>query len=78
MNKQTGEREHIGECPKEFNYFNQTMYGIDYWDLICAPKHGRYLVEMYSRVGKWMVRFGDGLCVLLRANGFSCYRAVNV
>eukprot|EP00957_Ditylum_brightwellii_P031118 2357638-Ditylum_brightwellii.AAC.1 len=32
---------------------------------------------MYGRVGKWMVRFGDGLCNLLRANGFSCYRAVN-
>eukprot|EP00957_Ditylum_brightwellii_P011996 905182-Ditylum_brightwellii.AAC.1 len=43
-----------------------------------APKHGRYLVEMYNCVGKWTVRFGDGLCDLLLANGFSCYCAVNV
>eukprot|EP00957_Ditylum_brightwellii_P168804 12848246-Ditylum_brightwellii.AAC.1 len=34
MNKQTGEREHIGECPKTLNYFNQTMYGVNCWDLI--------------------------------------------
>eukprot|EP00957_Ditylum_brightwellii_P048546 3683800-Ditylum_brightwellii.AAC.1 len=54
------------------------MYGIDCWDLIRTPKHSRYLVEMYGRVGKWTVRFGDGLCDLLQANGFSCYRAVNI
>eukprot|EP00957_Ditylum_brightwellii_P092538 7046955-Ditylum_brightwellii.AAC.1 len=53
MNKQTGEKEHIGECPKALNYFNQAMYSVDCWDLIHAPKHGRYSVEMYSRVGKW-------------------------
>eukprot|EP00957_Ditylum_brightwellii_P133859 10206900-Ditylum_brightwellii.AAC.1 len=40
MNKQTGEREHIGECSKALSYFNQTIYGIGCWDLICAPKHG--------------------------------------
>eukprot|EP00957_Ditylum_brightwellii_P170084 12946487-Ditylum_brightwellii.AAC.1 len=33
---------------------------------------------MYGHVGKWMVRFGDSLCDLLWANGFSCYCAVNV
>eukprot|EP00957_Ditylum_brightwellii_P001397 109614-Ditylum_brightwellii.AAC.1 len=54
------------------------MYGIDCWDLICAPKHGRYLVEMYGHGGKWTVQFGDGLCDLLQANEFSCYHAVNV
>eukprot|EP00957_Ditylum_brightwellii_P056438 4277763-Ditylum_brightwellii.AAC.1 len=54
------------------------MYDVDCWDLICAPKHGRYLVEMYGCVGKWTVQFGDGLCDLLRANGFFCYRAVSV
>eukprot|EP00957_Ditylum_brightwellii_P042748 3237017-Ditylum_brightwellii.AAC.1 len=54
------------------------MYGIDCWDLIHAPKHGRYLVEMYGHVGKWTVWFGDSLCDLLGAYGFSCYRAVNV
>eukprot|EP00957_Ditylum_brightwellii_P030022 2272280-Ditylum_brightwellii.AAC.1 len=75
MNKQTGEREHIGKCPKALNHFNQAMYGVDCWDLIRALKHGRYSVEMYGRVGKWTVRFGDGLCDLLQANGFSCYRA---
>eukprot|EP00957_Ditylum_brightwellii_P103672 7898492-Ditylum_brightwellii.AAC.1 len=75
MNKQTGEREHIGECPKALNHFNQTMYDVDCWDLVHAPKHGRYSVEMYGRVGKWTVWFGDSLCDLLRANGFSCYHA---
>eukprot|EP00957_Ditylum_brightwellii_P030513 2311045-Ditylum_brightwellii.AAC.1 len=55
MNKQTGEREHIGECSKLLNYFNQTMYGVDCWDLIHAPTHGRYSVEMYGCVGKWTV-----------------------
>eukprot|EP00957_Ditylum_brightwellii_P138645 10567346-Ditylum_brightwellii.AAC.1 len=53
------------------------MY-VDCWDLIRAPKHGRYSVEMYSHVGKWTVWFGDSLCDLLRANGFSCYSAVNI
>eukprot|EP00957_Ditylum_brightwellii_P056648 4293776-Ditylum_brightwellii.AAC.1 len=33
---------------------------------------------MYGRVGKWTVQFGDGLCDLLWAKGFSCYCAVNV
>eukprot|EP00957_Ditylum_brightwellii_P009489 715948-Ditylum_brightwellii.AAC.1 len=32
---------------------------------------------MYGRVGKWTVQFGEGLCDLLQANGFSSYRAVN-
>eukprot|EP00957_Ditylum_brightwellii_P155370 11827482-Ditylum_brightwellii.AAC.1 len=54
------------------------MYGINCWDLICAPKHGRYSVEMYDCVGKWTVWFGDSLCDLLQANGFSCYHAVNI
>eukprot|EP00957_Ditylum_brightwellii_P029360 2219347-Ditylum_brightwellii.AAC.1 len=54
------------------------MYDIHCWDLIRDPKHGRYLVEMYSHVGKWTVRFGDGLCDLLRDNGFFCYCAVDV
>eukprot|EP00957_Ditylum_brightwellii_P045437 3444771-Ditylum_brightwellii.AAC.1 len=54
------------------------MYGVDCWDLIHAPKHGRYSMEMYGRVGKWTVRFGDSLCDLLWANGVSCYHAVNI
>eukprot|EP00957_Ditylum_brightwellii_P141071 10747370-Ditylum_brightwellii.AAC.1 len=54
------------------------MHGVDCWDLIRSPKHSRYSVEMYGCVGKWMVRFGDSLCDLLQANGFSCYRATNV
>eukprot|EP00957_Ditylum_brightwellii_P204812 15340949-Ditylum_brightwellii.AAC.1 len=33
---------------------------------------------MYSCVGKWAMRFGDSLCNLLRAYGFSYYRAVNM
>eukprot|EP00957_Ditylum_brightwellii_P200621 15293563-Ditylum_brightwellii.AAC.1 len=54
------------------------MYGVDCLDLVCVPKHGRYLVEMYGHVGKWTLWFGDGLCDLLRANRFSCYCAVNI
>eukprot|EP00957_Ditylum_brightwellii_P037076 2807247-Ditylum_brightwellii.AAC.1 len=77
-NKQTGEGEHIGECLKALNYFNKTMDGMDCWDLICAPKHSRYSVEMYGHVGKWTVGFGDCLCYLLQANGFFCCRAVNI
>eukprot|EP00957_Ditylum_brightwellii_P100006 7621306-Ditylum_brightwellii.AAC.1 len=54
------------------------MYGVDCWDLFCAPKHDRYLVEMYGHVGKWTVQFGNGSCDLLWDIGFSCYHVVNV
>eukprot|EP00957_Ditylum_brightwellii_P178855 13623327-Ditylum_brightwellii.AAC.1 len=54
------------------------MYSTDCWDLIRAPKRGRYSVEMYGHVGEGTVWFGDSLCDLLWADGFSCYQAVNV
>eukprot|EP00957_Ditylum_brightwellii_P056102 4252687-Ditylum_brightwellii.AAC.1 len=53
MNKTTGVWETNGQCPKAFNEFNDTMYGVDCWDLIRAPKHGKYSIEMYRRQYKW-------------------------
>eukprot|EP00957_Ditylum_brightwellii_P153249 11663746-Ditylum_brightwellii.AAC.1 len=32
---------------------------------------------MYGRVGKWKVRFGDGLMDIQQANVFSTYRGVH-
>eukprot|EP00957_Ditylum_brightwellii_P090689 6907582-Ditylum_brightwellii.AAC.1 len=61
MNKQTGERELIGKCPKALNYFNDTMFAVDCWDLIQAPKQRKYSIDMYGCQGKWTVRIGDGL-----------------
>eukprot|EP00957_Ditylum_brightwellii_P071438 5430762-Ditylum_brightwellii.AAC.1 len=52
-NKQTGERELIGNCPTALNYFNGTVFAVDYWDLIQAPKHKKYFIEMYGCQGKW-------------------------
>eukprot|EP00957_Ditylum_brightwellii_P138449 10553151-Ditylum_brightwellii.AAC.1 len=33
---------------------------------------------MYGRVGKWTVRFGDGLMDMQQANAFSTYRGVHM
>eukprot|EP00957_Ditylum_brightwellii_P012790 966921-Ditylum_brightwellii.AAC.1 len=55
VNKQTSERQLIGQCPKALNVFNDTIFAVNYWDLIRAPKHGKYSIEMYGRVGKWTV-----------------------
>eukprot|EP00957_Ditylum_brightwellii_P112448 8572462-Ditylum_brightwellii.AAC.1 len=52
INKQTGERELIGNCPKALNYFNDTMFVVDCWDLVRAPKHRKYSIKMYGRQGK--------------------------
>eukprot|EP00957_Ditylum_brightwellii_P097388 7417392-Ditylum_brightwellii.AAC.1 len=49
MNKTIGVQETNGQCPKALNEFNDTMYGVDCWDLIHVPKHGKYLIEMYGR-----------------------------
>ena len=40
VNKQTGERQLIVQCPKALNVFNDTMFVVDCWNLIQAPKHG--------------------------------------
>eukprot|EP00957_Ditylum_brightwellii_P075437 5733371-Ditylum_brightwellii.AAC.1 len=56
MNKQTGERELIGNCFKVLNYFNGTMFAVDYWDLIQVPKRGKYSIKMYGCQDKWTVR----------------------
>eukprot|EP00957_Ditylum_brightwellii_P075806 5761338-Ditylum_brightwellii.AAC.1 len=45
--------ELFGNCPKALNYFNDTMFVVDYWDLIWAPKHGKYSIKMYGCQGKW-------------------------
>eukprot|EP00957_Ditylum_brightwellii_P082500 6272009-Ditylum_brightwellii.AAC.1 len=39
MNKTTGVQETNKQCPKALNEFNNTMHCVDFWDLICAPKH---------------------------------------
>eukprot|EP00957_Ditylum_brightwellii_P203154 15333452-Ditylum_brightwellii.AAC.1 len=77
MNKTTGVQETNGQCPKDLNEFNSTMYGVDCWILICAPKHGKYLIEMYRRQYKWAVRFGDGSADMLWSNVFSYYKSIN-
>eukprot|EP00957_Ditylum_brightwellii_P028398 2144242-Ditylum_brightwellii.AAC.1 len=51
MNKQTGERCLIGNCPKVLNHFNDTMFAVDCWDLIQAPKRRKYSIEMYGCKG---------------------------
>eukprot|EP00957_Ditylum_brightwellii_P140498 10704246-Ditylum_brightwellii.AAC.1 len=53
VNKNTGIWETNGQCPKVLNELNNTMYGVDCWDLICAPKHGKYSIEMYRWQYKW-------------------------
>eukprot|EP00957_Ditylum_brightwellii_P001917 147154-Ditylum_brightwellii.AAC.1 len=75
INKQTGERKLIGDCPKVLNYFNDTMFAVDCWDLIQAPKHKKYSIEMCGCQGKWTVRMGNGLNDMLRANAFCTYKA---
>eukprot|EP00957_Ditylum_brightwellii_P152296 11594762-Ditylum_brightwellii.AAC.1 len=77
MNKTTGIQETNGKCPKALNEINDTMYGVDFWDLICAPKHGKYLIEMYGRQYKWTVRFGDGSADMLQSNDFSYYKSIH-
>eukprot|EP00957_Ditylum_brightwellii_P182227 13883353-Ditylum_brightwellii.AAC.1 len=77
VNKQTGETQLIGQCPKALSVFNNTMFAVDCWDLIWAPKHGKYLINMYGHVGKWTVRFGDGLMDMQQTNAFSAYRRVH-
>eukprot|EP00957_Ditylum_brightwellii_P162345 12361424-Ditylum_brightwellii.AAC.1 len=37
--KETGERKYIGDCPKALNEFNNEIFGVDCWDLFCAPAH---------------------------------------
>eukprot|EP00957_Ditylum_brightwellii_P204260 15338390-Ditylum_brightwellii.AAC.1 len=44
-NKDTGDMEQHGEYPKAFNMSNNEIYGNDFWDLICVPKHGKYLIK---------------------------------
>eukprot|EP00957_Ditylum_brightwellii_P087384 6651819-Ditylum_brightwellii.AAC.1 len=77
LNKQTGERQLIGQCRKALNVFNDTMFAVDCWDLIWAPKHGKYSIKIYGCVGKWTVIFGDGLMDIQQANAFSTYRGVH-
>eukprot|EP00957_Ditylum_brightwellii_P056731 4299111-Ditylum_brightwellii.AAC.1 len=77
MNKQTGERELIGNCPKVLNYFNDTMFAVDCWDLIWVPKHREYSIKMYGCQDKWAVWMGDGLNDMLRANALCTYKACN-
>eukprot|EP00957_Ditylum_brightwellii_P137992 10520208-Ditylum_brightwellii.AAC.1 len=54
------------------------MFVVDCWDLIWAPKHGKYSIEMYGYVGKWTMRFGDGLMDRQQASAFSTYRKVHM
>eukprot|EP00957_Ditylum_brightwellii_P039902 3020859-Ditylum_brightwellii.AAC.1 len=56
--KETGERKYIGDFPKALNKFNNKMLWVDYWDLICAPKHRKYYIKMFDRHGKWTIQFG--------------------
>eukprot|EP00957_Ditylum_brightwellii_P064461 4891593-Ditylum_brightwellii.AAC.1 len=53
------------------------MYGVDSWDLICAPKHGKYVIDMYGRQYKLMVRFGDSSANMLWSNTFSYHKRIN-
>eukprot|EP00957_Ditylum_brightwellii_P111645 8516127-Ditylum_brightwellii.AAC.1 len=53
------------------------MFAVDCWDLIQAPKHRKYSMEMYGCQGKWTVRMGDVLYDMLRANAFCTYNACN-
>eukprot|EP00957_Ditylum_brightwellii_P000887 70516-Ditylum_brightwellii.AAC.1 len=53
------------------------MFGVDCWDLIRAPKHGKYSIKIYGHVGKWTVRLGDGLMDMQQANAFSTYSGVH-
>eukprot|EP00957_Ditylum_brightwellii_P205767 15345291-Ditylum_brightwellii.AAC.1 len=55
VNKQTGERQFIGQCQKALNVFNDTMFVVDCWDLNRSPKHGKYSIQMHGCVGKWTV-----------------------
>eukprot|EP00957_Ditylum_brightwellii_P177870 13548319-Ditylum_brightwellii.AAC.1 len=77
VNKQSGERQLIGQHLKALNVFNDIMFAVDCWDLIRAPKHGKYSIEIYGCVDKWTVRFGDGLIDMQQANDFSAYRGVH-
>eukprot|EP00957_Ditylum_brightwellii_P178213 13574173-Ditylum_brightwellii.AAC.1 len=54
------------------------MIPVDCWDLIWTPKHGKYPIKMYGCVGKWSVRFGDGLMDIQQTNAFSTYRGVHM
>eukprot|EP00957_Ditylum_brightwellii_P042257 3200755-Ditylum_brightwellii.AAC.1 len=53
------------------------MFVVDCWDLIWAPKHGKYSIKMHGHQGKWTVRMGGGLNDMLRANSFCTYKACN-
>eukprot|EP00957_Ditylum_brightwellii_P131183 10005779-Ditylum_brightwellii.AAC.1 len=53
------------------------MFADDCWDLIRAPKHRKYSINMCGCQGKWTVMIGDGLNDMLRANGFCSYKACN-
>eukprot|EP00957_Ditylum_brightwellii_P069502 5277677-Ditylum_brightwellii.AAC.1 len=66
--KETGGRKYIGDCPKALNKFNNKMLRVDYWDLMCAPKHRKYSIKMFGRNGKWTIQFGDSLVHMLCAN----------
>eukprot|EP00957_Ditylum_brightwellii_P002018 155369-Ditylum_brightwellii.AAC.1 len=77
MDKETGERKYIGDCPKAFNGFNNKCMGwIDCWDLICAQKHGEYSIKMYGCNGEWNFWFGDSLVDMLWVNSYSTYRGM--
>eukprot|EP00957_Ditylum_brightwellii_P207720 15354252-Ditylum_brightwellii.AAC.1 len=53
------------------------MYGVDCWDLIHVPKHGKYLIEMYGQQYKSMVRFGDCSADMLGPNVFPYYKSIH-
>eukprot|EP00957_Ditylum_brightwellii_P002669 205220-Ditylum_brightwellii.AAC.1 len=77
LDKETIERKYIGDCSKALNEFSNKIFGVDCWDLTCAPKHRKYSIKMYRCNGKWKVWFGDGLVDMPQANSYSTYRSIH-